>query len=918
MNTAKKIIKILLIAILAVMTVLGVISAGASSDDPADSYVKQTAPYEDTSLSLWFDYSFRKNYTSDRTSTGMNTFSVYMAKNETESAQFVLYSAATKTGMQAEVTDFTDGKGNTIPADIYYEMYVTTTDLHTASVWGTNRFIRAGETPDPVMNIERLGTKTKAPTFQLNGGKSQAFLIRVTTEEDTPAGWYSAQLNIKNANGQTVKTATVYCRVWDFVISDETRMQTAFIMGNHFEYGGSYEEAYDYLLENRLNAMDIPTGKSQGVPFDSTNPYLTNPRVSAIRITGSGGGYDGKYSDTTAGEIAKYTSIYNELSASPNWEQFKNKLYFYSVDEPLPYPVVGNARQTVDDCKSLYRMVADRWGEDPRFVVTPCEDFPYSERDKYYTKPMSQYSSEERKDADQEMIDTDTVTIFCPRIYALTPYSELQRYGRTVARENIDPIRGECLEVYSGCYGTYGAAGAGNYDWQAVYGNTFDRYMSHVLNENIKGDETVDHELWMYSAGYNKSYTYTNHIIENTGLQTKLLFWQAYQNDVTGYLYYAVNNWNEQNPVVLDKTVTGSKTGSWPLNSYTISVPNSTTGAAEIKNVYGGGVLFYGKNNAKTTSEGIVGSIRVEILRDSVEEYQMLSMLGDLKGKDRAKEIVSRVSTNVVRYLSLSGFDRSAWSSSMDDYDIMEAVRRGLGAELEAAVNETPCDHSWNGGTVKKAATCTAMGEKLFTCTACGAKRTEYIPSVHEVGNTFVRVSGNNASCTADGSKVLRCSVCGFKKTVTEKAFHSDPAHFVYASQGASGHTVTCDTCGGILSSLEGHTLFAKTQDASCTETGWVRKVCRGCGYYEEISTLPAAGHTFVDGVCTVCGEPETDVPTFTVGDIDGDGKINAKDINLLKQIVLGTLDKVPAADIDGDGKVTVSDVALLKFQILS
>ena len=70
--------------------------------------------------------------------------------------------------------------------------------------------------------------------------------------------------------------------------------------------------------------------------------------------------------------------------------------------------------------------------------------------------------------------------------------------------------------------------------------------------------------------------------------------------------------------------------------------------------------------------------------------------------------------------------------------------------------------------------------------------------------------------------------------------------------------------------------------------------------------------------VCTVCGESDPDVPTFVVGDIDGDGKINAKDINLLKQIVLGTYDKVPAADIDGDGKVSVTDVAKLKVMVLS
>lgn len=52
-------------------------------------------------------------------------------------------------------------------------------------------------------------------------------------------------------------------------------------------------------------------------------------------------------------------------------------------------------------------------------------------------------------------------------------------------------------------------------------------------------------------------------------------------------------------------------------------------------------------------------------------------------------------------------------------------------------------------------------------------------------------------------------------------------------------------------------------------------------------------------------------------GDVDGDGKRNAKDVNLLKQIVLGTYGRITAADINGDGKVTVSDVVFLKILVL-
>ena len=538
---------------------------------------------------------------------------------------------------------------------------------------------------------------------------------------------------------------------------------------------------------------------------------------------------------------------------------------------------------------------------------------------------MTQYAQEKIKDADQEMIDTNTVTIFCPRIYAFTPYTELQNYFSSIGRnnclsiENYHCLRGECITQYSGCFGTYGSANiATPYDWNAVYGDTFDRYMSHVINVNNKGTYGTDYELWMYSAGYNKSYTYANHIIENTGLQTKLLFWQAYQNDVTGYLYYSVNGWSEQQPVVYDNTVTGAKaTCEWPLNACTINVPDYDKGVYVQKQFYGGGVLFYGNTNAKTLKDGIVGSLRVEILRDSVEEYQMLSMLGDLKGKDRAKAHAARVSTNVTRYLSLSGFNRSVWASSVSDDDIMEAVRRDLGAELEAAMHQTKCAHSWNSGAVTKAATCKVMGTKKYTCTKCSAVRTEYIPTLHEEGSCFTYVSGSAATCTAAGSQVYKCTVCGFKKTVTSPAVHNDSSKLIYTPSGSNGHTVTCPVCLKTVVTLEGHTSFARRTEPTCTASGAINKVCGKCKYSVKESDIPSEGHNFVDGKCTVCGESEPSEPEYITGDLDGDGKITAKDVNLLKLVFIGKLDKTPAADLDGDGKVTVTDVSRLKYLVM-
>ena len=44
---------------------------------------------------------------------------------------------------------------------------------------------------------------------------------------------------------------------------------------------------------------------------------------------------------------------------------------------------------------------------------------------------------------------------------------------------------------------------------------------------------------------------------------------------------------------------------------------------------------------------------------------------------------------------------------------------------------EGKAEHTWDGGTVTTAATCTEAGEKTYTCTVCSATKTEVIAANH-------------------------------------------------------------------------------------------------------------------------------------------------------------------------------------------
>ena len=81
-NSVKKIFLLLTAVIILCALCVGVFSAGAENDDPAYSYVPEIAENEDSTLDLWFEHSFKKVLTHDTTPSDMDTYSVYMAKNE--------------------------------------------------------------------------------------------------------------------------------------------------------------------------------------------------------------------------------------------------------------------------------------------------------------------------------------------------------------------------------------------------------------------------------------------------------------------------------------------------------------------------------------------------------------------------------------------------------------------------------------------------------------------------------------------------------------------------------------------------------------------------------------------------------------------------------------------------------------------
>lgn len=76
-----------------------------------------------------------------------------------------------------------------------------------------------------------------------------------------------------------------------------------------------------------------------------------------------------------------------------------------------------------------------------------------------------------------------------------------------------------------------------------------------------------------------------------------------------------------------------------------------------------------------------------------------------------------------------------------------------------------------------------------------------------------------------------------------------------YSNPYGKGNIILCE-----------HQYEETTVEATCTEPGSITKVCKLCGH-TEVTEIPAKGHTFKDGVCTVCNAPDPNFKSPATGD---------------------------------------------------
>lgn len=253
-------------------------------------------------------------------------------------------------------------------------------------------------------------------------------------------------------------------------------------------------------------------------------------------------------------------------------------------------------------------------------------------------------------------------------------------------------------------------------------------------------------------------------------------------------------------------------------------------------------------------------------------------------------------------------------------------------------MTDAACAHRFGEWQVTVAATCTKDGVSRRICSICGAVEEKSVPATgHNFGAWTVTKA---ATCTESGISTRKCSVCGTEETMIVPSL----GHSMTATAGKAatcteaGNSAywSCSRCGKFFSDAAGKTEIAKDSwiiaalghdeatraavAATCYASGRTAETyCKRCGVVINAgANIPATGkHTYVNGVCTVCGvkNPMANVKGDDIKVDSKDNKTAAGDGLVIKAddtITGEVLADIKAAVSDGAITVTVTDTLQL------
>ena len=177
-----------------------------------------------------------------------------------------------------------------------------------------------------------------------------------------------------------------------------------------------------------------------------------------------------------------------------------------------------------------------------------------------------------------------------------------------------------------------------------------DPYDRGYFGDRMKALKEQGKEISWYVC-WEPGYPYCNMYVNEAGVQHRELFWQQYYYESDGFLYWSTTYWTEtENP--------------WEDMANVKSLSDS---------VYGDGSLLYPGKHIEV--DGPVASIRLECIRDGVEDFDLLKLAEQYLGREWVVEQIKKVSESLTVHTK--------------DNELFAETRNAIGDAIESAIKNS-------------------------------------------------------------------------------------------------------------------------------------------------------------------------------------------------------------------------------------
>ena len=357
----------------------------------------------------------------------------------------------------------------------------------------------------------------------------------------------------------------------------------------------------------------------------------------------------------------------------PKASHLKTAFDFFDKYTAMRYPRgeaenAGAYKARIEDINDAYIIMMLKYRMDPILNIDPSSQMEMANMDRYMVYGLNNFAVGKRGGSfnnnwpkDDKSIE-DLFNIYRTygedlKLYGMLPNAYVYLWDEgEMGNPEVAKIASMIHRAYPGLKNMVDYHGiwdtANGSDWiKDIDIWTFN--IDEFNEQKLRQLQALGKETWMYISGPSGNND-PNMAIDFDSIDYRIIPWLCWKYDIKGFLYWSVNYWPNVDPF---KNAQNTK---WDQN--------------------GNGLLLYpGK-------DGPIGSLRMEIFRDGMEDYEYIQLLFDdlktLKSKDLDKKYPDYFKESV-RLLTMDDSIITSMSNFTKDGELLNARRDAIARKIE-------------------------------------------------------------------------------------------------------------------------------------------------------------------------------------------------------------------------------------------